>query len=258
VNAALTEKQRSSADRVLAEEETQRRHLVVSLSGAHAYGFPSPDSDVDLKAVHVEPTSRLLSLQSARLPVERLEVLDGVEIDYSSNEIRDVLAGILRGNGNYIERILGHLQLRGSAELEELKPLARTALSKRVYRHYQGFASGQLKEWEKTGGRSAKKLLYVLRTTLTGAHVLLTGEIATDLNTRLDEYGFSAARELIEQKRSGELAELSQPMIDRWRIDVGRAFSVLDDALTRSPLPEEPRKIAEVDAWLLALRRSAW
>lgn len=37
-------------------------------------------------------------------------IIDGVEIDYSSNELRDVLFGILKGNGNYLERILGHLQ----------------------------------------------------------------------------------------------------------------------------------------------------
>jgi hypothetical protein len=30
------------------------------LSGAHAYGFPSPDSDLDLKAIHVAKTADLL------------------------------------------------------------------------------------------------------------------------------------------------------------------------------------------------------
>jgi RNA repair pathway DNA polymerase beta family len=48
----LTEHQARVADRVLDEEATRREHLVVSLSGAHAYGFPSPDSDLDLKCVH--------------------------------------------------------------------------------------------------------------------------------------------------------------------------------------------------------------
>lgn len=50
----LTNEQRSVMTRVLAEEEAQREHLVVYLSGAHAYGFPSPDSDLDLKAIHGE------------------------------------------------------------------------------------------------------------------------------------------------------------------------------------------------------------
>ena len=69
--------------------------MVVSLSGAHAYGFPSPDSDLDLKAVHVEMTERLLGLQPPDPHVARLEVLHGVEIDYTSNEIGPVLGALL-------------------------------------------------------------------------------------------------------------------------------------------------------------------
>src|SRR6185436_15328485 len=106
----LTERQRRAADKLLDEEGAHRTHLVVSLSGAHAYGFPSPDSDLDLKAVHIEDTEHLLALEWRPMPAERLEVIDGVEVDYSSNEIRDVLLGIVRGNGNFIERVLGALQ----------------------------------------------------------------------------------------------------------------------------------------------------
>ena len=253
----LTDRQQRAADKLLDEEGAQRTHLVVSLSGAHAYGFPSPDSDLDLKAVHIEQTDNLLALEWVPTPAERLEMIDGVEVDYSSNEIRDVLLGIVRGNGNFVERVLGALRLRGSPQLEELKPLVRASLSKRVHRHYAGFASGQLKEWEKTGGRSAKKLLYVLRTTLTGAHALATGEIVTDLNAHLDSFGFTAARELIDHKRRGELAELPDKVIQKWREEVGRAFAVLDESLAKSPLPDEPRNVADFNAWLLAQRRSS-
>ena len=195
------------------------------------------------------------------MPAERLEVVDGVEIDYSSNELRDVLLGIVQGNGNFLERVLGHLQLSGSPELDELKPLVRRAISRRLHRHYRGFASGQLKEWEKTGGRTAKKLLYVLRTTLTGAHALRTGEIATDLSQHLDTFGFSEARELIEQKQRGELAELPDGLIERWRSQVGRAFELLDAALQSSALPDEASNVDELDAWLVEVRRknlAAW
>jgi uncharacterized protein len=254
----LTEKQREVADHVLAQEEAKRRHLVVSLSGAHAYGFPSPDSDLDLKAIHIAPTETLLSLAWEHRPAERLEIVDGVEIDYSSNEIREVLIGILKGNGNYLERILGHLQPLVSKELEELKPLVQESLSKNLHRHYSGFASGQLKEWEKTKFKSAKKLLYVLRTTLTGTHALLTGKIVTDLREHMDVYGFGAARALIEQKTRGELAELPEALAEQWRNDIQKAFTMLDEALKRSPLPDEPKNAKAFDAWLLKMRRDFW
>ena len=75
----------------------------------------------------------------------------------------------------------------------------------------------------------------------TGTHALLTGEVATDLNRLLDLYGFSSANELIEQKLRGESAELPVEMAEKWRKHIGRAFEVLDGALQRSALPEEPR-----------------
>src|SRR5215471_7192024 len=106
------------ANRLLSEEEQRRDHLVVSLSGAHAYGFPSPDSDLDLKAIHVERTARLVGLATPALHATRLEIIDGVDIDYSSNELGGVLAGIVYGNGNYVERVLGALWLRSSREHE--------------------------------------------------------------------------------------------------------------------------------------------
>ena len=72
MNAALTSHQRSVASAVLAHESSRREHVVVSLSGAHAYGFPSPDSDLDLKAVHLAPTKSLLGFPTTTPPAERL------------------------------------------------------------------------------------------------------------------------------------------------------------------------------------------
>lgn len=252
----LNARQRAVADLALDEESAARRHLVVALSGGHAYGFPSPDSDLDLKAIHIAPTVQLLGLSPPppNAP-DRIEIMDGVEIDYSSNEIQPALVGILQGNGNFIERVLSRFVLRSSPEHASLQDLVARSLSRRIYRHYRGFATGQLREWEKDGFRSAKKLLYVLRTALTGTHALLTGKIETDVTLLLDEHGFSAARETVEAKRRGERSELATEVAERWRKEVGRAFEVLDAALARSPLPEEPANVPEIDAWLVELRR---
>ncbi|HSP81687.1 MAG TPA: nucleotidyltransferase domain-containing protein [Myxococcaceae bacterium] len=254
----MTEHQWRVASRVLDEESTRRQHLVVSLSGAHAYGFPSPDSDLDLKCVHVTPTAELLRLEQrgSAAAAERLEVVEGVEVDYSSNEVGPVLSGVLQGNGNYLERLLGAHTLRGSAELESLRPLVRGVLSRRLHRHYRGFAQSQLREWEKTGFRSTKKLLYVLRTTLTGTHALLTGEVETDLTALMERYGFGEAGELVAWKLRGERSELPEALSEHWRAQVGRAFELLDSARERSVLPEEPVGADELEAWLLELRRS--
>ena len=64
VNNPLTGHAREVADRVIAHESEKCRHVVVYLSGSHAYGFPSPDSDLDIKASHIEPTETFLGLST--------------------------------------------------------------------------------------------------------------------------------------------------------------------------------------------------
>jgi uncharacterized protein len=247
--------QAAVAERVLAEEGARRQHIVVALSGAHAYGFPSPDSDLDLKAIHVEPTSIVLGLSPWKPVADRLEIVDGVEVDYTSNEIGGVLLGIIGGNGNYVERVLGRHLLVSSTENEALAPIVKRALSKRLHRHYHGFATSQLHEVEARPVVPAKKVLYVLRTALTGAHVLRTGEVVADVTDLLDAFGFEEARALVEAKKAGERAPLEASVLERWKKELLRAFEVLDRARETTSLPDEASNRSEIEAWLLALRR---
>jgi uncharacterized protein len=256
MNPPITEHQALTASRVLDQEEAQRAHLVIALTGAHAYGFPSPDSDLDLKGVHVLPTRRLVGLQRPADHASRMEVIDGVEIDYASNEVGQVLHGLLRGYGSYYERLLGMWILRRTPEHAALVPLVERSLSRRVHAHYRGFASGTLREAQSEGTPTAKKLLYVLRTALTGAHLLATGRLVTDLTALMDEHGFAAARELLEIKRTGERAPLPEPIAKRWLAEAQRAFEIIDAARDRSPLPEEAPNADELEAWLIELRRA--
>jgi len=251
----LTDAQWEVTLKVIAEEETLREHLVIAVSGAHAYGFPSPDSDVDLKAVHIAPSADLMGLSTKPGGRERMEIIDGVEIDFSSNEIQAVLAGVTSGNGNFIERLLGARLAAVHPALSDLVPLIRGALSKKVYRHYHGFANSQLREMDKAARAPAKKVLYVLRTALTGAHMLSTGEVVADLSLLLARYKMEDARSLIDAKRAGEKTALSEEDTLKWRARVGLAFQALDEAFASSPLPDESPNVAELDAWLIALRR---
>ena len=106
-------------------------------------------------------------------------------------------------------------------------------------------------------GESAKKLLYVLRTPLTGTHALRTGVVETDVTELLDLYGFSEAHALVEQKTRGEKSELPDELSKKWRAEVARSFEVLDAAMPESVLPEDPpgEAVDALEAWMLDLRR---
>jgi uncharacterized protein len=254
-SALLTSAQNQIASMVLAQESSLREHVVVYLSGAHAYGFPSPDSDLDLKCIHLANLDSLVGLRPHVSTFDRAEVIEGVEIDYTSNELAAALHGVLQGNGNFIERILGSCVLQCSPLLAELQPHVTRALSRRVYRHYRGFATSQLHEL--TGNPTVKKALYVLRTTLTGVHLLKSGEMVSDVTQLLDVYGFGAAHELIAAKRAGERSALDAKQRDHWVSELSRAFDLLTHAEAQSQLPAEPPNIEELDKWLIATRLRA-
>lgn len=254
IEDVLDTRQQAVTAQVVQEEQAHREHLVISLCGAHAYGFPSPDSDLDLKAIHIAPTARLLGLDPPVATIDRGGFLDGVEIDYTSNELGHALAGILAGHGNFIERVLGRLVLCSSPLLAALRPIVAGSLSRRIYRHYHGFAQNQLQLLLKAP--TVKKLLYVLRTAVTGIHALSTGEVEPDLTRIMDRYDLADAATLVAQKRAGEHTVLDPMLLDAWRPRIDTLFARLVEAQRESPLPEAPANQSEVEAWLLAVRRS--
>ncbi len=254
----LTEKQRVVARAFLAVRDTERTHLVVYLSGAHAYGFPSPDSDLDLKCIHIAPTRDLVGLAPpAESAGDRIEVIDGVELDYGSNELGPVLRGAIKGNGNFLERILGELALARSELLASARDVVRPLLSRRCGKHYGGFATSQLRLFDEKP--SAKRALYVLRTAATGRCVLARGEVITDV-AQLGEFVPREIDELIAIKQQGERSQLDAAQVALWRERLVAAIAAIDAAWPSSVLPADPpdSAIAQLDGWLREVRRAHW
>ncbi len=256
--SVLTPDQQRVARAFVADRERQRKHLAIYLSGAHAYGFPSPDSDLDLKCVHIAPTSELVGLAPSDDPPDHMEVIDGVELDYGSNELSPVLRGVLKGNGNFIERFLGNLMLGGDrALLDEARPIIQGLLSRRVGRHYGGFATSQLRLFDEKP--TAKRALYVLRTAATGRCLLLRGELVTDVN-RLSEFVPKEIEELLAIKRTGERTQLDPAMVSAWRPRLTAAIDAIDGAWPVSVLQPDPppEAVTALDAWLRDVRKRHW
>ena len=256
--SVLTAAQAAVARAFLAERDRERHHVVIYLSGAHAYGFPSPDSDLDLKCIHVAPTRELVGLCEVDPTRDRMEVVDGVELDYGSNELAQALRGAIRGNGNFLERLLGELVLGGDpALLAEARAVVAPVLSRRVARHYGGFATSQLRAFDDKP--SAKRALYVLRTAATGRHLLAHGEIITDI-ARLGPFVPAEIDELLEMKRRGERQELPPERAEVWRERLAAAIAAVDAAVAASVLPPDPPApaAAALEAWVRDVRRRCW
>src|SRR2546426_9217360 len=83
--------------------------LFVTISGAHLYGFPSPDSDYDLRGVHLVPTREMIGLDTPRETIERSTVRDGLEIDFVTHDLKKFLGLLLKKNGYVLEQVYSPL-----------------------------------------------------------------------------------------------------------------------------------------------------
>jgi hypothetical protein len=146
------------------------------------------------------------------------------------------------------ERVLIPNVMQQSPLLDELRPIARRALSRRVHQSYRAAAEAQLRllSHEPT----AKKLLNVLRPLLTGAHLLATGELELDV-TRLMPWRNGEGVAPSVERKPGVAA-----IVDAWRPRVDALFDALDAAREGSALPDEPPNEVEVREWLMGVRQA--
>ena len=78
--------------------------LFATVSGAHLYGFPSPDSDYDLRGVHLLPLEEVVGLKTGQETVEKSGIHDGLEIDLVTHDARKFFSLMLKKNGYVLEQ----------------------------------------------------------------------------------------------------------------------------------------------------------
>lgn len=151
--------------------------LFVTVSGAHLYGFPSADSDVDLRGCHKLPLRDVVGLDLPRETIEPKADLNGTEVELVSHDVGKYLRLLVRNNGYILEQIFSPIVVMGQEFLDELRPIARRSITRHHYHHYRGFYATQRKLIEKEEPRRVKPVLYAYRVLMTGIHLLRTGEV---------------------------------------------------------------------------------
>jgi uncharacterized protein len=177
--------------------------LFATVSGAHLYGFPSPDSDFDLRGAHVLPLSRVVGLEVGDETIEKSGIHDGLEIDLVTHDVGKYFHLVLRPNGYVLEQIFSPLIVHTTPEHAELRDIAQTCITRHHVHHYLGFAATQWRLFQKESPPRVKPLLYVYRVLLTGIHLMRTGEVEANLCVLNDSAKQSFIDELIARKLSG-------------------------------------------------------
>ncbi len=165
---AVSEGIRREVLKRLAQVETGEnvRLLFAVESGSRAWGFPSPDSDYDVRFVYVRPVEDYLRLEEVRDVIER-PIVD--EIDLNGWDIKKALRLMLKSNAVISEWLQSPIMYRADADsVQALSQLADRVLSPRsVGYHYWRLAKRQYERlFEGRTEVKLKRYFYVLRPAL--------------------------------------------------------------------------------------------
>ena len=215
--------------------------VFATISGAHLYGFPSPDSDFDLRGVHVLPLREVVGLQTGPETVEKSGVQEGSEIDLVTHDARKFFSLLLKKNGYVLEQVLSPLVVHTTPEHAELKDIAVECITRHHAHHYLGFAETQWKLFLKESPRRVKPLLYVYRVLLTGIWLMRTGEIEANLVKLNESFKLPYIGDLVARKLSGpELSKLADADVTFYESEYNRLRAELQAAHEASQLPDLP------------------
>ncbi len=221
--------------------------IFATVSGAHLYGFPSPDNDWDLRGCHVAYAKDVLRL---RPPDETIEAMrddrptGGVDLDLVSHDAAKFFRLMLKNNGYVLEQLHSPIVVCTSAAHEELKQIASHVVTRHHAHHYLGFAATQWKLFNKDEPK-VKPLLYLYRVLLTGLHLMRTGAIEANLVSLNEQQKLPWIDDLIARKLDGEerqvLADADHAFHEQ---QYHRLRAQLEAASEASTLPEQPSRSA--------------
>lgn len=215
--------------------------LFATISGAHLYGFPSPDSDFDLRGAHVLPLPMVLGLDAKHETVEDERIIEGLEMDIVSHDVKKFFNLLLKKNGYVLEQLTSPLIVHTTPEHEELKEIAKGCVTRNHAHHYFGFVETQWKLFSKETPPRVKPLLYVYRVLLTGIWMMRTGEVEANLVTLNESFRLPYIPDLIARKLGGpERSTLDDADMTFHQGEFERLRAELESAQAASTLREVP------------------
>lgn len=229
--------------------------LFATVSGAHLYGFPSPDSDYDLRGVYVLPLREVAGLEGGPETAAVSAVVAGLALDLVMHDAGKFFRLLLRKNGYVLEQLTSPLVVYSTPFHEQFEDAAQGCITRRHAHHYLGFARAQWRLFEGSTPGRVKPLLYVYRALLTGIHLMQTGEVEANLLHLNKAFGLPYLPDLIACKLAGpEQAGLADADVDFHRREHLRLCAELEAASASSRLPDAPTCLAALNDLLLAVR----
>ncbi|MCG8580982.1 MAG: nucleotidyltransferase domain-containing protein [Bacteroidales bacterium] len=145
------------------EKENGIEILLACETGSRAWGFPSPDSDYDVRIIYKHKKDWYLSLSEEK---DTIEVFyDNNEIDISGWDLRKSLKLIWKSNAALIERIQSPvIYKKKSGFIDGIHVIAQKTYSRiGTVHHYLSMAKKKLSEVDEMPEYKLKNFFYALR-----------------------------------------------------------------------------------------------
>jgi len=156
---------REKINQYLAEIEKEKgiKILLACETGSRAWGFPSPDSDYDVRIIYKHKKDWYLSLNEAKDSIDLM--LENKEIDISGWDLRKSLRLLWKSNPPILERIQSPIIYRVDDEfLRRFRELAKVTYSRiATIHHYLSMAKKSYAAVEDDAEYKLKKFFYALR-----------------------------------------------------------------------------------------------
>ncbi|MGB1206231.1 MAG: nucleotidyltransferase domain-containing protein [Chitinophagales bacterium] len=148
------------------EQEKDIKILLACETGSRAWGFPSPDSDFDIRLIYVHRKKWYLSLSEGKDNINRM--FENNDIDITGWELRKSLRLLKKSNAALLERIQSPILYRCEPDfLAEIKILAQNNYSRiATVHHYLSMARSFYDEIAKQDAFKLKKFFYTLRSAM--------------------------------------------------------------------------------------------
>lgn len=136
-------------------------------SGSRAWGFPSPDSDYDVRFIYAHPKDWYIQLNEQRDVIER--PIDAV-LDIAGWDLRKAFDLANRGNAAIQEWMISPIIYKTSNSHSHIASLiGKTFDATASYHHYRSMAKKALFDIENNRQKKLKRFFYFARATLCAA-----------------------------------------------------------------------------------------
>lgn len=145
------------------EEEKAIKILLACETGSRAWGFPSPDSDYDIRIIYVHKNDWYLSVNEPKDSIDLM--LENNDLDISGWELKKSLGLLMKSNPPLLERIQSPIIYKVDDEFaSDIWQVSKKCYSKiATIHHYLSMAKKMKEEIVRKKEFKLKKFFYTLR-----------------------------------------------------------------------------------------------